>query len=248
VYVIAGSTNAITGEPVRADGSKFVPESVTASLFDAAGSSVFQGRDGSYSAESESVTVLTQPSEIGSNKAGQVWTCAFRCVRGSGESEEVLTFEVSVEVVTAVPTDDYYGTVAEVIVQTDVQPADLGIGTQAQLEYQLAEWLKVAKSYIDADRKRTYAAPAPAGIQNIAVRIVANIVVGATQRRKAAFIKLGDSKLAQVPDECVTESIRTDLESWPKGRAGAIAFGIITGTAPTVSQRDIVEDTAGDRW
>jgi len=66
----------------------------------------------------------------------------------------------------------FYSSAKEVIAYTGVRPEALRCDSDAALESLLESWLVQIKSLIDADRGKTYDTDTPAGIHNIAMRIM----------------------------------------------------------------------------
>ena len=124
--------------------------------------------------------------------------------------------------------ETYYSTPAEVITFTGVQPADLGFkennedgDTPAeQLTAQVTAWLEEVKDLIDQDRHRDYAADGyvPAGIDNIAKRACANLVMLAIQRRQSPIIRVDDFNIKMADDRIFTPALKEDLAKYPAKR------------------------------
>jgi len=90
----------------------------------------------------------------------------------------------------------YYSSPADVIAYTGVRPEDLGIEATEEdtadelLTALLTEWLEEAADLIDRDRRQSWLTELtiPAGINNIAKRLVANMIAQAVVRRDTPII------------------------------------------------------------
>ncbi len=118
----------------------------------------------------------------------------------------------------------YYSTPQEVIRYTGVRPADFEITAPVDgktpeelLEEVIEGWLEQAKNFIDADRNRNFTAEGevPAGIHNIALRLVANMVAQAQIRRQTPIVRHDDFTVQMVEDTIFTSSIKFDLARFP---------------------------------
>lgn len=127
-----------------------------------------------------------------------------------------------------------YGSQADVITRTGVEPKDLGTTDQAALEALLGGWLEEAKSLIDAECKRDFDAevaagtiPAvPKGVASIAVRLVANMVAVSLQRRSSPIVQLGSFNVQISSDDVFTDALKADLRPYKKrSRLGLYVVG-----------------------
>ncbi len=117
-----------------------------------------------------------------------------------------------------------YGTYKMVKAATGVKPEDLSLNTEEELQHVIESWLLEAKDYIDRNRRRSFDEDTPPMIENIAVRIVANMIGIATQRRTSPIIQTGDFNVQLVEDEVITQSIRSDLRRlFPKNARIAVS-------------------------
>ena len=123
----------------------------------------------------------------------------------------------------------HYSSPAEVIQFTGTRPEDFGLATVSELEALILPWLAQAKDLIDADRNRDYhaevtagrRASVPPGINNIAMRIVANMLAMAVLRRETPVVKAADFAVQMVEDQVFTDSVKSDLRRYPaKSRIG----------------------------
>lgn len=110
-----------------------------------------------------------------------------------------------------------YSSAAEVISYTGVRPADFGLETDEALTSVIEGWLAQAKDLINADRNRDYSqeATVPPGINNIALRLVANMVAQAQFRRETPIVRVDDFNVQMVEDRVFTDGIRRDLARYP---------------------------------
>ena len=113
----------------------------------------------------------------------------------------------------------YYSTPEDVISYTGIKPKDLGFGEEDEdgLKALIEVWLTQIKSLIDADRNRNYLVEGtvPAGIDNIALRMAANLVAIAVVRRDTPIVRVDDFNIQIVRDEIFTEPIQKDLSRFP---------------------------------
>lgn len=119
-----------------------------------------------------------------------------------------------------------YSSPNEVIRYTSIQPKDLDLDTPEKLNALINQWLVQAKDLIDQDRNRDYhkevelgkRSSVPSGIDNIALRIVANMVAQAKIRRDTSIVRVDDYEIKMADDEIFTKAIRSDLSLYPKKR------------------------------
>lgn len=111
----------------------------------------------------------------------------------------------------------YYSTPEEVIHYTGVKPVDFGLEEQAELITLIETWLLQVKDLIDRDRNRNYLSEVevPAGIENIAMRMAANMVALANLRRETPVVKHDDFNIKMVEDKIFTNGIKEDLSRYP---------------------------------
>ena len=114
----------------------------------------------------------------------------------------------------------YYGTPEQVRAYTGIRPEDLGLSdikggdtADQQLTAILTAWLGQATDIMDYMLGGTYLddETVPAGLHNIAVRIVANMVAQAVLRRETPIIRIGDYAVRMTDDAIITPAIRRDL-------------------------------------
>jgi len=152
----------------------------------------------------------------------------------------------------------FYSSVDAVKQYTGVRPEDLGLPgtvdqgeneTEITLEEVLEQWLVEAKSLIDLDRNRDFHADYaqevngdtvynyPPGLDNVAMRLVANMVAQAVMRRETPIVQIDDFTINMVDDQVFTQAIRADLRRFlPKPR---FRFYRVR------NQRQIEDDTNG---
>lgn len=111
----------------------------------------------------------------------------------------------------------YYGDPDMVIGPMNLEPRDFGLKGQEQLLKIIEKWLAAAKSYIDTDRRRSYDQNTPPGIENIAERIAMNMAGFARQRQGSHLVRVGEYNIQMVEDRIISDSIRQDLNAFPKG-------------------------------
>jgi hypothetical protein len=117
-----------------------------------------------------------------------------------------------------------YGSQADVIEITGVKPEDVEQVDQAALETLLGKWLERAKSLVDAETRRDFDAevaaetiPAvPAGVVDVAVRLVANMVAVSLQRRKSPLVQMGTFDVQISSDDVFSEALKKDLKPYRK--------------------------------
>lgn len=110
-----------------------------------------------------------------------------------------------------------YSSVESLKAYTNIKYNDLGLDNDAALTSLLTEFLEEAKSFIDNDRNRDYEDEdeVPAGINNIARRIAANMVSQAILKRQTPIIHHDDFEQDVSMDEVFTKAIRKDLKRFP---------------------------------
>lgn len=114
----------------------------------------------------------------------------------------------------------YYGTPEQVRAYTGIRPEDLGLSditggdtADQQLAAILVTWLGQATDIMDYIIGGSYLddQTVPAGLHNIAVRIVANMIAQAVLRRETPVIRIGEYAVRMTDDTIITPSIRRDL-------------------------------------
>ena len=114
-----------------------------------------------------------------------------------------------------------YSTPGKVISYTGVRPQDFYLedGEEKTAEEKLEEliegWLLQIKDLIDADRGREYKEDIPPGIENIALRMAANMVAQAQLRRETPIVRHDDYSVDMVEDKVMTNAIKNDLARFP---------------------------------
>ena len=127
---------------------------------------------------------------------------------------------------------DYYGdedNIKKIIAISGLVPdQDLGLedddpeGEDAKTKEEkffdlIEEYFIVAKSYIDANRNRSFSEDTPPGIINISERIVMNILSYINQSRSSPIIQSDDFNIQFLEDNIMTQSIRDDLADFKSG-------------------------------
>lgn len=123
---------------------------------------------------------------------------------------------------------EYYGSITNVINYTSITPRDLDFDEDdaghKKIKELIETWLVAAKDFIDTNRNRDYHEEVrkgdrdevPAGIENIAERIVANMVAQAKLRRNTSIVNMDDYEVKIINDAVITPAIRKDLKEYPK--------------------------------
>lgn len=112
----------------------------------------------------------------------------------------------------------FYSTVSDVQQHTGIRISDLGFDTDAELVTWVEGRLTEIKDLIDHDRNRDYTVDGsiPAGIHNIALRIMSNMVAMAVLRRETPIVRVDDFNIKMVEDRIFTTAIKDDLKRYPK--------------------------------
>lgn len=112
----------------------------------------------------------------------------------------------------------FYSTVDEVIAYSGAVPEKLGLETQTQLKQMIEKWLKQITCFINADRNRDYLdeTTLPEGIENIAMRMCANLIRGAERQRSGSVIQLDSSQMVIDDPGIFTKEIKEDLRRFPR--------------------------------
>jgi len=120
-------------------------------------------------------------------------------------------------------SSNYYSTPKDVINYSGATPEALGLSDTAELNELVETYLIAAKDAIDSDRNRTFTTPVPALVDNIAMRIAANMVRMAERQRSGSVIAIDAYQIRVEEPALFTEAIRRDLSRiTPRGRKGAI--------------------------
>jgi len=117
----------------------------------------------------------------------------------------------------------FYSSVDDVIPYTGIKYGDLGLEDADELAVVIESNLKAAKSLIDQSRVRDYAQEVedgertvvPAGIDDIAKRMVSNMLANAVARRSTSTVRPEDLKV-MMDDVVITDAIKNDLSKYPK--------------------------------
>jgi len=108
-----------------------------------------------------------------------------------------------------------YANAEDVIQFTGVTPDDLQLESSVELISLVEKWVEQATSLIEQDRNRVYD-PVPAGIENICIRMTANMVGYAVQRRNTTTVTHDDYDTRLIEDKMMTPSTKSDLRRWPR--------------------------------
>ena len=122
-----------------------------------------------------------------------------------------------------------YSSPKQVISYTGVRPTDFGLEdddyqtADKKLESLIKSWLVQVKDLIDMDRNRDYhqevkkgkRTMVPSGINNIALRMAANMVAQANLRRLTPIVRHDDFSVDMVEDKIFTNAIKRDLARFP---------------------------------
>ena len=129
---------------------------------------------------------------------------------------------------------EFYSTPEAVMRYTGIRHSDLGLEDEEQLKAILRDLLREAKDLIDQDRNRDYHEEildgkrdaVPPGINNIALRMVANMMAQAVMRRDTPIVRVDDFSFQMVDDQVFTNAIKKDLSKYPyKPNLGMIRVG-----------------------
>lgn len=117
-----------------------------------------------------------------------------------------------------------YGSASQVVELTGVRAADLGV-SEEDLTTALNRWLGQIRVLIDLDRGRTFAPSDPAYplVEQVAVRMAANMVGHAQLRRETRVIRVDDWTVRVVPDVVMSSDVKSDLRRIPRRRRFRIA-------------------------
>jgi hypothetical protein len=116
-------------------------------------------------------------------------------------------------------SSNYYSTPKDVINYSGATPEALGLSDTAELNELVETYLIAAKDAIDSDRNRTFTTPVPALVDNIAIRIAANMVRMAERQRNRSVVAMDATEPGVMAIEDVrifTASIKADLMRVPK--------------------------------
>lgn len=116
-----------------------------------------------------------------------------------------------------------YITKERIIRNTGIKAEDFNITIQADFETMIDEWIEDATDIINEDRNRDYEKEVldgkrekvPAGIKNIAERMVSNMVAKMILRRQTPITQNEDFEVTMTSDEVFTDSIKKDLARYP---------------------------------
>jgi len=124
----------------------------------------------------------------------------------------------------------YYSTADKVKAYTGVRPSDFGLSdisggdtAETQLTNLLTAWLTEATDLMNMEMGKSYLSTTiPAGVHNIATRIVANMCAQAVLRRETPVIHIGEYATKMVDDMVLTPAIMKDLRRYRS--TGSIRF------------------------
>lgn len=111
----------------------------------------------------------------------------------------------------------HYSTVEAVLRYSGAMPEMLGLKTQYDLEQQVEQWLGEVTDFINADRNRDYRTEAnvPAGIHNIAMRMVSNLIRSAQRQRTGSIVQVDGRDLVLDDAAVFSTQIKVDLRRYP---------------------------------
>jgi len=117
----------------------------------------------------------------------------------------------------------YYSDPTTVKQYTGVKYTDLSFTDDASYVTWIEDRLVEVKDLIDQDRNRDYhqeveagtRAIIPPGINNIALRMMSNMLAQAVLRRETPIVKIDDFTIKMVEDQVFTSAIRKDLARYP---------------------------------
>lgn len=142
----------------------------------------------------------------------------------------------------------YYGDPDYILQVTGIRPDELGLkgegepSPEEQLYAFVEKWLTQAKDHIDTDRGQDFGEEPPAGIEQIAERIVINMIGYLKQRRVSGIVRVGEYNVQLVQDTIITRAIREDLARFPRVTSKAdYVFGMAV-----VSGEDSEDDEDDD--
>lgn len=112
-----------------------------------------------------------------------------------------------------VENQNYYSSVNQVKQYTGIRAEDLGFEHEEFLDEVLETWLIQIKDLINRDRNYDYTKDEeiPAALNNIALRMAANMVAQATLRRETPIVRVDDFNVNMVEDAVLTNAIKQDL-------------------------------------
>ena len=116
-----------------------------------------------------------------------------------------------------------YSNAADVIEYTGVKPGDLYLESDAALATLLDKWLVQVSALMHKHQRVEYEDPdeeLTAALDNIAMRICANMIGQAKLRRDYHVIRIGDFAVRMVEDAILTSDILNDLAALPNKRHG----------------------------
>ena len=131
----------------------------------------------------------------------------------------------------------YYGSLSKIKTITGTIPADFDLvdtdeqtaeeqTAEEQLDDLLEDWLVVAKDYIDVFTDTTFDTNTPAGISNIAERIVVNMIGFSAQRKTSPIVKTNEFNVQLVEDKIISKAIKEDLSMYLSEHAASVGFSI----------------------
>ncbi len=113
----------------------------------------------------------------------------------------------------------FYSTAEQVIRYSGATAHTLGLNDDSELFAQIETWLVQIKDFIDRDRNKDFSAleDVPPAIENIAMRMCANMIRAAERQRTGSVVKMDATADALSPSDAAifTEQIKRDLMRIP---------------------------------
>lgn len=118
----------------------------------------------------------------------------------------------------------HYSTVQEVITYTGIDPQDLKLDTEVELQSTIENWLIQTKSMMDTITERDFHKELQEGViseinnglHNIALRITANMVLQAQIRKQTSTMDKDSDLPRLLQASIITDDIRKELEQYKK--------------------------------
>lgn len=127
-----------------------------------------------------------------------------------------------------------YCTAEEVIELTGVKPIHLRLeedDTQG-LNDRLTKWINQCESIINSYCNQSWDNEVPGAVQNVALRLVANMVAFAQVRKDTPLVKVNDWKIQFSSSRIFTSDLKDDLKPYKidkSNKSDSIEFEAITG-------------------
>jgi hypothetical protein len=125
---------------------------------------------------------------------------------------------------------NYYSNPTDVKTFSVLEPSDLHLATDTELDTTIEGWLYQIRDLINTDRKRDYALNStfdvdgniltdavPAGIHGIALQIACNMVALVQARKQSNIITIGDRITGVVKNAIISKDLQDQLSKYPRG-------------------------------